>query len=422
MSINAERRIMRSFWSQWRRKQNHAYHKPRSAAAQSFVSYQTADQPVWTPHRYADLCEEGYLKNVIVYRCISLIARNLASVSLFLKEKGKTIPHHPLINALLHEKDGQSASIMEEMVSYLMLCGNAYLECHDDQEAGRKNTPHFRIIRPDRVYIHADEQAIKAYEIREKETSRFIPVNAEKKSALFHLKLFHPLHDFYGMSPLRCAASSIDQHNAVGAHNLALLQNGGRPSGAFIIKPTASGATLSEEQRHELRSDLQRLYEGQGNAGRVMMLEGDFDWKEMGLSPKDLDFLSGKHLSAREIAQAFGVPPMLVGVPGDATFANYKEARFRLWEDTLIPLLEKIIKALENWLSSLFCERIQFTYDRDAIPALRSKRDGLWSVVSKADFLTTNEKRELLGFSPLSSSHETLMTMENNHAAKNNST
>ena len=28
----------------------------------------------------------------------------------------------------------------------------------------------------------------------------------------------------------------IDQHNAVSGHNLALMQNGGRPSGALIIK------------------------------------------------------------------------------------------------------------------------------------------------------------------------------------------
>ena len=56
-----------------------------------------------------------------------------------------------------------------------------------------------------------------------------------------------------------------------------------------------------------------------------MLLEGGLDWKSMSLSPKDMDFLEAKHSAAREIALALGVPPMLLGIPGDNTFANYQD-------------------------------------------------------------------------------------------------
>ena len=46
----------------------------------------------------------------------------------------------------------------------------------------------------------------------------------------------------------------------------------------------------------------------------------------MSMSPKDLDFIEAKHGAAREIALALGVPPMLLGIPGDNTFSNYQEA------------------------------------------------------------------------------------------------
>jgi hypothetical protein len=34
----------------------------------------------------------------------------------------------------------------------------------------------------------------------------------------------------------------------------------------------------------------------------------------MSLTPKDMDFLEAKHAAAREIALAFGVPPMLLAM------------------------------------------------------------------------------------------------------------
>jgi Phage portal protein/Glycosyl hydrolase 108 len=44
--------------------------------------------------------------------------------------------------------------------------------------------------------------------------------------------------------------------------------------------------------------------------------------KTCAATPKDMDFIEAKNVAAREIALAIGVPPMLLGIPGDNTYSN----------------------------------------------------------------------------------------------------
>jgi HK97 family phage portal protein len=289
---------------------------------------------------------------------------------------------------------------MEAVVSYLLLSGNAFTEIVTNGDG----VPIALFpLKPDRMRIQVnDHRTPGAYEYTDGNKRSVFPIDpVTGLSKIMHLKLFHPQNELYGLSPIESAARAIDQHNAVGNHNVALLQNGGRPSGALMMKPRENGLGLTEHQRTHLRNDLKRAYEGAENAGRLMVLEGDFEWKEMGLTPKDLDFTEGKNISAREICQAFGVPPMLAGVPGDATFANYREARFHLWEDTILPLLEFISVEFNMLLTPYFSDNLRLHYDVDGIPALAPKREAAWQKIAHADFLTLNEKRQAVGYGPL---------------------
>lgn len=122
--------------------------------------------------------------------------------------------------------------------------------------------------------------------------------------------------------------------------NHLLLQNGARPSGALIVKD--SNGYLSDEQFERLQTQLSEKFSGNSNAGKPLLLEGGLGWQEMSINPKDMDFIESKNSAAREIALAFGVPPQLLGINGDNTYSNMQEARLALWEETLIPLLDKI--------------------------------------------------------------------------------
>ena len=120
----------------------------------------------------------------------------------------------------------------------------------------------------------------------------------------------------------------------------------------------------------------------------------------MSLSPKDMDFIEAKHVAAREIALALGVPPMLLGIPGDNTYSNYQEATRSLWRQTVLPLATRTAKALSQWLSPAYGAPLELRPDLDAIEALTPEREALWSRIDKATFLAPNEKRTAVGYGP----------------------
>jgi HK97 family phage portal protein len=136
---------------------------------------------------------------------------------------------------------------------------------------------------------------------------------------------------------------------------------------------------------------------GARNAGRPMLLEGGLDWKPMGFSPSDMEFQKTKEAAAREIAVAFGVPPMLLGIPGEATFANYAEAHRAFYRLTVLPLVARVTAALSVWLSEHVGAALVLKPDLDQVPALAAERDAQWARVARAEFLTAAEKRALLG-------------------------
>ncbi len=99
---------------------------------------------------------------------------------------------------------------------------------------------------------------------------------------------------------------------------------------------------LTTDQYDRLLNEMEAHHQGARNAGRPMLLEGGLDWKPMGFSPSDMEFQKTKEAAAREIAIAFGVPPMLMGIPGDATYANYQEANRAFFRLTVLPLVTKV--------------------------------------------------------------------------------
>jgi HK97 family phage portal protein len=233
------------------------------------------------------------------------------------------------------------------------------------------------------------------------------------RSGILHVKTFHPLDDWYGMSPIEAAAYSIDQHNQASAWNQSLLQNGARPSGALVVKPGAEGmpGALSEEQYYRLKEQIDTQFSGAANAGRPLLLEGGLDWKEMSLSPRDMDFINSKYASARDVAFAFGLPPQLLGIPGDNTYSNLAEARLALWEQTILPMVDQLCDALNLWLLPHFGDRLELTYDTDSISALMPRREALWAQLEKASFLSDDEKRAMLGFAPQVSSQKKVLRL-----------
>jgi HK97 family phage portal protein len=365
----------------------------KASRVQSSVALYFAGHPVWTPRDYAALSREGFQKNAVVHRSVRLVSEAAASLPLVLKQGDAELNRHGILSLLARPNGREGGQrFFESLYGHLMVSGNAYVEAVSID--GRLRELHS--LRPDRMRVVPGPDGWPAaydYTIGT-QNIRFAQTHGDAMPPILHLTLFHPADDHYGLSPMEAAAIALDIHNAAGAWNKALLDNSARPSGALVV----GGTSLTEAQFDRLKNELETNYQGGANAGRPLLLEGGLDWKPLSLSPKDMDFVEAKAAAAREIALAFGVPPLLLGLPGDNTHANYAEANRAFYRQTIIPLVRRTAEALVQWLQPAYGEALTLEPDLDAIEALSTERESLWRRVSAAGFLSDDEKREAVGY------------------------
>ena len=335
------------------------------------------------PFEYNAAVRRGYIDNPVAQRAVRLVAEGIGGAPL--------APSDPALAALVTATSGGQA-LLEAVAAYLLLHGNAYVQVIKD---ARGLPVELFALRPERVAVVPGDNGWPAAFTYE-EAGRKLPIPLLDEDAapnLIHIRHFHPADDHYGAGCLAAADQAIATHEAAARWNRQLLENAARPSGALVHEASEA---LTPDQFERLKAELTGAYAGAANAGRPMVLEGGLKWQAMALTPADMDFATLKAAAARDIALAFGVPPMLLGLPGDSTYANYREANRALWRLTLLPLAGKILAALSEGLAPWFPEA-GLAIDLDRVPALAEDRERLWAQASAADFLSPAEKRALLG-------------------------
>jgi HK97 family phage portal protein len=370
----------------------------KASATGPLIAFETLGRPVWTPRDYAAFAREGFMQNAIVYRSVRMIAEAAASIPVLLYEREEELEEHPLIDLIRRPSpDHTSADFFEAWYGFLLVAGNAYAEAV--AAGGRLRELH--VLRPDRMkVVPGPDGWPEAYEYTAGgQTVRFDVEPVPAVRPILHVRLFHPANDHYGMSPIEAAASAIDIHNTAARWNKALLDNSARPSGALVYG--AAEGRMTAEQFARLKTELEEGFQGAKQAGRPLLLEGGLDWKPLGLSPKDMDFVEARRAAAREIALALGVPPMLLGIPGDNTYSNYQEATRSFWRQTVLPLVVRTLKSLSMWLAPAYGSGLELKADLDQVEALSSEREALWARIDKVGFLTLNEKRAAVGYGPV---------------------
>jgi len=344
-------------------------------------------EPAWGKTSPLALMRDGYRGNAVVYRCVRMISEAAASIALNCRPDSVS----DLLRQPSPEETGQS--LFERLYTDLFVTGNAWLEAITPYA---KETPQALYgLRADTVRaVHNDKGRLIAYAVRNRQQERRIRPASDGWLPVLHLRLYDPSDGAYGLSPLVAARKALDLHNGSVAWAKSLIDNAARPSGALIYG--REGAHLSDAQFARLKQELSAQHSGALNAGRPLLLEGGLDWRPMSLTPAEMDFRETRHAAAREIALTFGVPPMLLGIPGDNTYATYKEAHLAFWRLTVLPLAQKMAGALRLWLGQRF-EKTQITLSLEDVPAFASEREALWARIGNASFLSDQEKRRILG-------------------------
>lgn len=343
------------------------------------------------PASYEAQLRAGIIGNPVAQRAMRLVSEGAGSTKL--AASGIADEEAARVLALVLRCSG-GQSLVETLASHLLLHGNGYVQIL----AGADGSPgELYALRPERVSVEADARGWPAaylYKVGDSVT-RLLPEDGAGRASILHLKALHPLDDHYGLGCVGAAAGAVAIHNAATVWNKALLDNAARPSGAMVYDPK-DGSVMAPEQFERVKREMEMAFSGAANAGRPMLLEGGLDWKAMSLTPAEMDFVGLKAAAAREIALAFGVPPMLMGLPGDNSYANYREANKALWRQTILPLVGKICGALAQGLQGWW-PGLCLAADLDAVPALSDERTALWERVAAADFLSAEEKKTLLG-------------------------
>lgn len=362
----------------------------RVPLARNFTSpWFFAEGTARAPFEYTGAVRRAYLDNPVAQRAVRLVAEGIGGAPL----KAQADPR---LLALVRATSG-GQGLLETLASHLLLHGNAYIQVIKDAAGAPVE---LFALRPERISVVVGADGWPAaYAYKVGESTLTVPVLDEDASpGLIHVKHFHPADDHYGAGCLSAADQAVATHNAAADWNRRLLENAARPSGALVYDP-GDGTGLSADQFDRLKDELARAYSGMANAGRPLLLEGGLKWQALSLSPAEMDFAELKAAAARDIALAFGVPPMLLGLPGDATYANYREANRALWRLTLLPMAAKLLGAIAEGLESWF-PGAELAVDPDQVPALAEDRERLWTQVSAAGFLSDAEKRALLGLAP----------------------
>lgn len=367
-----------------------------------FNSYSGAFQNDDEHIPYDVAVKEGYENNAIVQRSVRILTESIGSVPIIFGSNESS----KITDLVYNGAAGQD--LLETIAANMLLHGNAYIHILADDGG---NICELYALRPDRVTIVADVRGWpQSYQYRVGDQIETIDAyDGMGRTQIIHIKGFHPSDDHYGLGCLNAAAQSIRVHNAATRWNRSMLDNAARPSGALVYDGGENAVPLSAEQFDRLRAEMEASFSGSGNAGRPMLLEGGLTWQAMSMSPADMDFVALKAAAARDIALAFGVPPMLLGIPGDNSYANYREANRALWRLTLLPLIDKILSALARGLSSgmrPWIEMVSLSVDMDQITALSEDRERLWAQISAADFLSDAEKRTFLGLENLGGNDE----------------
>jgi HK97 family phage portal protein len=376
----------------WRRRRAEAAPAERKGL-ESLIAFAGEGRLVWREKSYAALAREGFMKNPIAHRGVRLIAEAAASLAWLCHVGGRETAAHPALALISAPHPRQSgAEFFEALYGHLLISGNGYVL---PVKAGTR-LAELHLLRPDRLrVIEGADGWAEAYDYRAGGRGRRYPATGEGR--LLHLKLFHPLDDHLGFAPLSAALTALDLSNRAGEWNAALIENSARPSGALVYQPR-EGGNLSPDQYERLKAELAEGYSGPARAGRPMLLEGGLDWKAMALTPREMDFFEAKNGAARDIALALGVPPLLLGLPGDNTYANYAEANRAFWRLTVLPLAARTASAFSVFLSEIYGEEIRLSHDLDQASGLSAERDALWARLGAAGFLTDAEKREAVGY------------------------
>ncbi|MEA1079519.1 phage portal protein [Marinobacter qingdaonensis] len=374
---------------------SHEDMEKRNMASSVDTHFSAMPRASWTDFTVNKSVKEGMHASGWVYVAVSKIAAAVASAPLVVFNKdGQVEWNHPITKLL--DKPHPELSRIELtklLVAWLQLGGAGYFQ---KVKSSRGITKELWPVSPDRIAPVGSKShsgLISGYEIYEagqRKTSSDYTTDT-----VIRVCMQDPADPLRGLSPLRAAAKAVDLDVEQANWNKSLMQNRGNPDIAISVK-----GQLDDTQKKSILKSILSKFRGSKNAGMPLVFGQEASITKLGLNQQEMDFLNSRRWNRDEILGIFGVPPQLAGAQESSTYNNYAESKRIFWQDTILPLINLIVDALNNSLRSELQDGYYIGADLSNIEALRESQD---AKIERADKLfqmgvpmkTINERLEL---------------------------
>jgi len=324
-------------------------------------------------HSFLDYVQNAYKASGVVFAC-QMARQRIFSQARFQWSTFSGAKPGPLFGSpelgLLEKPwpNGSTNELLARMIQDADMAGQAYIA----REGNR-----LRRLRPDWVQIvlsappaEAVESDVKGYLYRPGGQSGKSDGKIYLPDELTHwTPTPDPEAQYRGMSWLTPVVREIRSDKAATQHKLSFFENAATPNIAVSFKES-----VTNEEFDAFMESLNGAHQGPRNAGKTLYLAGGADVTVIGADLKQLDFKVVQGAGETRIANAAGVPAVIVGLSeglqgSSLNAGNYKSARRNFSEGTLQDLWVGVCAALETVVRAPARARLWF--DKTQIPFLR---------------------------------------------------
>jgi HK97 family phage portal protein len=330
-----------------------------------------------------------------VFACVSLISDTIASLPFHLyaeSEDGKTRVSSEL-DRLVSRKPSEAYNSYywrQAIINSLLLRGNAYIL----PVRSRGRITALELIDTDLVTIDTTSGAL-IY-------SLYLPGGVTMRlqpSQIIHLKAW-TIDGINGLSPIIYAKETIGTAMAANKHLGGFYGNGAMPKGILQL----DGSIRDVDRLRELGNQFDRRYSG-SNSGKTAVLTAGAEYKAVGISMQDAQYIESMRFSVEEICRIFKVPPHKVGHLQGSSFNSSIEAQnAQFVSDCIRPLCEAIEMEFTN---KLVTGNLEFELDlkslmRGDMLAQVQRNVSYWNIGA----ISANEIRKSEGLAPIEDGDE----------------
>lgn len=180
-------------------------------------------------------------------------------------------------------------------------------------------------------------------------------------------------------------------------HNSGLVKNGSRPSGMF-----SPDGPLNQDQYEAWKNEIREQLSGPQNAGKPLVPPRPMDYKELGLNPKDMDFVKLIEQSRNEIYNIYDIPLPLVS-ERTMTMSNFENSMIAFFDNAVLPRAKFVFKRLGEFALPRYKDgdRFELTYDEKSIPAMQARLLDRGKKMREIYSFAEDEIRTVVGYESL---------------------